>query len=321
MGGFGAAYLGSQRPGYFGSVAAFSGFVSIQRPETEIGLQAVGQVSYEDIFGPREGPYATGHNPIRLTDNLRHTRLYVTVGNGTDPEGRSAPATAVTGGIVEAGLRLQADELAAAARGSGVNLTYVPLAGVHDWPYWRDHLRAAIAWGLFREVPDRPERWTYRTVARRGEAWGLRFEFAAPPEEVVTLGRDGRRVTGAGSGSVTLRSAAGCTVTATLPFDVAPPPDACVRIRLRVTPRRVRAGRRTRFTFVATAPRDGQVQPVPGALVRLGSRRARTDRRGRARIVARLRGGAAFRTGRVSAPRLLPGRVRIRVLRGAPRRT
>ena len=38
-----------------------------------------------------DGFYATGHNPSQLTDNLRHTRLYVTVGDGTPAEGQVNP--------------------------------------------------------------------------------------------------------------------------------------------------------------------------------------------------------------------------------------
>jgi hypothetical protein len=58
------------------------------------------------------------------------------------------------------------------------------------------------------------------------------------------------------------------------------------RLRVRVTPRRARAGRRTRFTFRVTTS-DGR--PAVGALVRFAGRRARTGRRGIARITTTLR--------------------------------
>jgi hypothetical protein len=62
------------------------------------------------------------------------------------------------------------------------------------------------------------------------------------------------------------------------------------RLRLSVTPRRVRAGRRTAFVFrVRTAAR----RPVRGAVVRFAGRRVRTRRNGRARIALTPR-----RTGR-----------------------
>jgi S-formylglutathione hydrolase FrmB len=313
MGGFGATYLATQRPGYFGAAMSSQGFVSTQRPEVEIGLQAVAQVSYTDVFGPRDGFYATGHNPSRLTDNLRSTRLYVTVGDGTDPERRSSPTTALVSGPEEAALRLEADDLVAASRASGVGVTYLVLPGVHDWPFRRDHLHNAIAWGFFKPVSDHPSRWTYRTVTQHGEMWGLRFEFIAAPEEVETFRAAEGRLAGGGSGTVTIHNDAGCGFTAELPFDVALPPDACIRLSLRVKPTRARAGRPTRFRFVATAVRDGRRVGVPNAVVKLGSRRARTDRHGRAVIVARLAPNLGARHPSVRAAGLLSGRTRIRV--------
>jgi len=190
MGGFGAAWLATQAPGYFGTAAAFSGFVQHQRPEVEAGLRAVGEVNYQDIFGPMDRPYATGHNPTRIARNLRHTRLYVTVGDGTPAPGvESSPAATAGGGAVEAGLRQQNEEFVAAARAAGVPVTYRPLQGVHDWPYWRRHLREAIAFGLFAPVEEDPSSWSYTTVAQTGRAWSLRYRFAAPPESLVTLER------------------------------------------------------------------------------------------------------------------------------------
>lgn len=227
MGGFGAAYLASRRPDYFGAVASFSGFLSSQRPELELAFEPVAGASYEDIFGPREGFYAAGHNPVRLADNLRWTRAYVTVGNGIGDGGSTSPAALAVGGVVEAGLKQFSDDFVAAARSAGVDVTYAPRTGTHDWPYWRQNLRAAIAWDLFRPVEEAPSAWTYRTVAQRGNAWGLSYAFDSPPTEVVTLSRAGAVLRGAGSGTVTVRNAAGCGFTAELPFERPLPPPRC----------------------------------------------------------------------------------------------
>jgi len=316
MGGFGAAWLATQLPGYFGSAASFSGFVQHQRPEVEAGLRAVGEVEYTDIFGPMDGFYATGHNPTRLAENLRHTRLYVTVGDGkAEPGMPGSPSAVLAGGVVEAGLRPQSEELVAAARAARVDTTYVPLAGVHDWPYWRRHLRDAISWGLFRPVPAAPEEWTYKTVAQRGEAWGLRYSFAAPPTSVVTLRRQGNRVSGQGTGSVRLENAAGCGFDTALPFDRALPRRTCGRIRVAIAPRRIRAGRRTRVRFRVTRVVGRRRFALAGARVRIGSRRARTNRRGRAVVRYRPRGGPGLRRVRVSARGLRTASPRIRVIR------
>jgi hypothetical protein len=65
------------------------------------------------------------------------------------------------------------------------------------------------------------------------------------------------------------------------------------RLRVAVTPARVRAGRRTRFAIRVLT---GDHRPVRGALVTLAGRRTRTDATGRARLVATVR-----RSGRVVA--------------------
>ena len=321
MGGFGAAYLETQLPGYFGSAATFSGFVQHQRPEVEAGLRAVGEVEYTDIFGPMDGFYATGHNPTRLVSNLRHTRLYVTVGDGTPEPGVESSPSAVAGGApVEAGLRLQSDELVAAARAAGVDTTYRPQSGVHDWPYWRRHLREAIAWGLFRPVAEAPREWAYSTTAQSAEAWGLRLRFAAPPAEVVRFERLGDRLRGAGSGIVRVENRAACGFTAALPFDRALPPPICGRLSVRVAPRRLRRGRTARVSFRVARVVGSRRFPARGARVRLGRRSARTDRRGRAILRVRPRGRPGRRRARVSLPGLRTVRPRLRVVRSDQRR-
>jgi hypothetical protein len=60
------------------------------------------------------------------------------------------------------------------------------------------------------------------------------------------------------------------------------------RIRVTVTPRRVRARHRTLFTFVATIRRSGKRVAVRGVLIRFAGKRVRTSRSGHARIRARL---------------------------------
>jgi hypothetical protein len=84
-------------------------------------------------------------------------------------------------------------------------------------------------------------------------------------------------------------------------------------IRLRVTPKRVRAGKRRRFRFVARTRAGAR---LGGVKIRFGRRRAWTDRRGIARI--RLRLHKPRRAKAVAGARgYRPGTVRVRVL---PRR-
>jgi hypothetical protein len=171
-----------------------------------------------------DGFYATAHNPSRLTDNLRHTRLFVTVGSGApEPGVESSPSAIAAGGLVELELRQHAEEFVRVAHESGADVTYRPEMGVHDWPYWRRHLAEAIEWGLFRPVQRAPRRWTYRTVATRSAVWSLRYRFEAPPAQLIEISRDRGRLRAAGSGRVRIRNASGCGFTATVPFDRALP--------------------------------------------------------------------------------------------------
>ena len=215
MGGMGATYLASQRPHYFGSVATFSGFVAHQSAGVDVGLGLVGGVDYEQIFGPQDGFYATGHNPSRLTDNLRHTRAYVTVGDGTPAEGQINPPAAA----VELALKPQSDEFVAAAQESGVDVTYEPLNGIHDWPEWRRALGNAIDWGFFKPVAKTARSWDLKTAMTWSRAWGFRFTFFEPPEEVIHFQRRGRRLIAHGSGAVRVRTPWGRSPILKLPFD------------------------------------------------------------------------------------------------------
>lgn len=306
MGGLGAAFLGGQRPDYFGTVATFSGFVQHQRPTVQVGIGAVAGVAYEDIFGPLDGPYATGHNPTRLAANLRYTPVFAATGNGVaEPGVQSSPNAIAGGGAVEAEISQQNQEFAAALRDAGVELDYRPGLGVHDWPYWRRYLRAAIEWGLFRDdVVQSPAKWSYSTIALTGRMWSLRFGFAAPPEQVVRFERDGAVLRGEGAGTVTV-ARRGCSFTAELPFERPLPSvaagDACGRLRVRAAPREFRAGEvgsvRVRVVRVA----EGRAFAVAGALVRVGRSEARTDDRGRAVIRHRFAGYPGRRSVRVAA--------------------
>jgi S-formylglutathione hydrolase FrmB len=220
MGGEGAAYYAEQRPGYFGSVASFSGPLSIQRPEYAGGGMDTQGEKFTDVFGPTDGFYATAHNPEANVVNLHDTRIYVTVGNGV---GSFSDATNYFGTVAEADLNRHAEDFVASARAAGEDVTYVPRGGVHDWPYWREHLAAAIGWGFFKPVPEAVTKWTLRTASQTGDAWGFRFTFAQPPTSLITFKREGNSMGATGNGTVTIRTPKGARFTAKLPFDRAIP--------------------------------------------------------------------------------------------------
>lgn len=220
MGGEGAAYLAEQRPGYFGSMASFSGPLSIQRTEyAGGGMDTQGQ-KFTDVFGPPDGFYATAHNPMANTVNLQNTRTYVTVGNGT---GGVDDVGNYFGAVAEADLARHAEDFVAAAQADKVDVTFVPRDGVHNWPYWREHLKAAIEWGFFKPVPEKVYKWTFRTASQFGEAWGFRYRFVKTPDRIITFKRDGDRISATGTGSVAMRAPNGVRFKAKLPFEQAIP--------------------------------------------------------------------------------------------------
>jgi hypothetical protein len=93
--------------------------------------------------------------------------------------------------------------------------------GVHDWPYWREDIAEAMKIGLFRPATEVPSTWTYQTVSQTGDAWGVRFGFAKPPDRVIRFSRSGSKLRGEGAGKVTLTDARGCTRRLKLPFQQA----------------------------------------------------------------------------------------------------
>jgi S-formylglutathione hydrolase FrmB len=215
MGGEATMYYASQLPGYFGSAAAFSPPLSIQRPEWPTAFNTQGQ-DYDTVFGDVAGFYATGHNPLALVANLRWTRLFVGVGDGTPTNPDDVDN--VVGQLAERDLRMHTDDFVPAARAAGASVVYDERPGVHDWPYWRQYLRDAIAWGLFKPVVWHPKTWTFKTVMRHPSAWGFTFSFASAPAAVETFSLADGRLSASGSGRVTVRGPRGCRLVAELPF-------------------------------------------------------------------------------------------------------
>jgi S-formylglutathione hydrolase FrmB len=215
MGGEGAAYLAEQRPGYFGSLATFSGPLSIQRPEYVAGFPTQGQV-YSTVFGPTSGFYATAHNPTALAPALAHTRVFVACGNGlpaVDELGNTF------GMVAETDLQLHAIDFAHATRAAGADTSLTIQQGIHAWRYWRKDLAAAIRWGLFRATPAAPPTWSYQTVDQHAHAWDLTLDFSTAPATIERFARDGNRLSAAGVGTVKVTTAGGRRFTDTLPFD------------------------------------------------------------------------------------------------------
>lgn len=91
------------------------------------------------------------------------------------------------------------------------------------------------------------------------------------------------------------------------------------RIRLSVRPRRATTDKATRFLFRATTVRAGKRRAVRGATIRFGRTRTRTNRRGRARLVKRVRRAGRYKV-RATRRGLRSGRATVRVVHPHTRR-
>ena len=217
MGGEGAAYYATQRPGYFGSAASFSGVLSMERPEWPTAFNTQGE-DFDTVFGGAGSFYVAGHDPTTLVDNLQATRLFVSVGDGVPDPTIPSEVTNYFGAAAEAELRQHATDFVAAAQAAGEDVTYTPHQGIHTWHYWKEDLQNAIGWDLFGRPPAAHHTWTYSTVATVGRMWDIGFRFAKPPTTVETFTRNGSTLSGEGSGKVTLRLPGGCRIKPKLPF-------------------------------------------------------------------------------------------------------
>ena len=212
MGGYGAAYYATQRPGYFGIVAAMSARLSLRDPIL------YGPLDY--VFGDpsRQDFYWAGHDPVRLVRNLQWTRVYISVGDARAIDGEPSGPQNVEG---ERNLGRFTRRFRAVARQAGVPLRFRLIPGAHNYDLgWRS-FAAALPWianSFGRPLPERPPSWTYSTVARTSEAFGYRFSFGTAPRAVTTFSFDRGVLRGRGRGTVTVRAPSGAVRRTRLPL-------------------------------------------------------------------------------------------------------
>ncbi len=215
MGGMGALFYASQRPDYFGAAESLSGRISIRLHSFQRSL-ARDDPRRTYIWGDplRQNFYWAGHDPTALVPNLRATRVYVRVGDGRGAGAARDSPEAQT----EQGLLREARSFTAVARRAGVPATMQVVKGIHNGLNERGGLADALSRLSFGPVPPSPTTWTYRTVARRGEAWGVRFRFPRQPHRLVTIRRRAGRLLVDGSGFAELGLPGRPPVTVRLPL-------------------------------------------------------------------------------------------------------
>ena len=210
MGAYGALLLGGQLPSYFGTIVSLSALVDSQNLESYAALPgSVGAPSYEAIWGPLTGAYATVNNPMKTPENVALSRIYLHTGNGIPDVTVPFNADAWTKGVVIEGFALAQNlRYEAQLLQLGVQHSFKVRVGVHDWPYWKREFPRAVQWGLFSPPPVTSSagatRWMYKTMAPHGNAWGFGYQFAAPTTTAVTIERDGNAVKATGTGTITI---------------------------------------------------------------------------------------------------------------------
>jgi diacylglycerol O-acyltransferase/trehalose O-mycolyltransferase len=144
MGGFGALSYAGRHPGMFRAVASYSGVVTpLYEPGAVLGLTGDFGLDPFALWGDPDAQRAIweAHDPYYLAKRLRHTPLFMSVGDGTagpfDPPGAFDDREDFLHGM----------NLALAARFADLKIPvttdfYGP--GTHDWPYWERELHRSL---------------------------------------------------------------------------------------------------------------------------------------------------------------------------------
>jgi S-formylglutathione hydrolase FrmB len=193
-----------------------------------------GDYHMDPVEGPAHGFYLDGHNPTRLTMNLKQTRVFESTGTGVpssadlaDPT--SGGAQAIPDYVLERLVIYPMSQRYHSALGAaGVDVTYQVHPGGHLIPDFMNEIKAMLAWGLFKPVVTHPGAWVNDTVATSGQLWDIGYLFAQPPSEVVQFRRSGSSLSVSAAGSaVTLTTSGGCMIHTGTPATLQLPNHSC----------------------------------------------------------------------------------------------
>ena len=206
MGGFGTMSYAARHPQLFAGAFSLSGALDTRRFVSH---------AFPEVWGTEADQLVRvrGHNPVDLVDNLRHTKVWFRTGQGF-PGGPAPKDHEPQGLALEQGVGKLNELFAAALERAGMPYTYQSYRrGGHNWWHWQRALQR-LAWPEIEEVfaqdrPDRPRRFSYRSVEPRFDVWGWRVRVERDVMEFLRMrdvSRHGLRLVG--SGVVHLRTPA-----------------------------------------------------------------------------------------------------------------
>ncbi|MFC4375319.1 alpha/beta hydrolase [Nocardia halotolerans] len=162
MSGTSVLNLAIAKPGFWNSVASYSGCAQTSDP---IGQEFVritvenwgGAQSIENMWGQRNGPLWRANDPLVNAEGLRGTEIYLSTGSGIPAaphdtpadtrvqEGRiPLPVQIAFGGPIEAAVRYCTANLADRLRALDIPFTLDDRrVGTHSWGYWEDDLKTS----------------------------------------------------------------------------------------------------------------------------------------------------------------------------------
>ena len=151
MGGSAAMMLAARNPGFFKSVASYSGFLqtsSMGMPQAlQYAQHDAGGFTTQNMWGPPTDPAWADHDPYVNADKLKGTALYMSSGSGSTgaydtPTDIPGVSTNTPGMGLEILSRLSTQNFATKLNELGIpaQVVYRP-SGTHSWPYWDFEMR------------------------------------------------------------------------------------------------------------------------------------------------------------------------------------
>jgi S-formylglutathione hydrolase FrmB len=204
MGGFSAMSYAVRHPDLFASAASYSGAVDTNYAPAQAIVQAEtlsdGGETPDSIWGPRvtREAFWHAHNPTDLADNLRGMSLALRTGNGQTDSGVDP---------IEYGVHDMSIAFHTALDGLGIQHVWDDYGpGGHTWDKWQEDLRKDVPRFMATFAappPDRPERFTYTSLAdARFSVYGWDVKLDGPEPVAAVLkdaGAAGFELTAPGS--------------------------------------------------------------------------------------------------------------------------